>query len=58
MLLLMLVVCGQPKLWFERQGWPDVVVPHRRFVEHEHGRSLPGRAQIQAAADALARTPS
>ncbi len=53
-LLLMLVIAGQPKLWFERQGWPDVVI----LIDDSLSMSTVDRYQddrVRAAAEALAR---
>jgi hypothetical protein len=54
MLLLILVIAGQPKLWFERQGWPDVVV----LIDDSLSMSTVDNyqdEQVKAAAAALAK---
>ncbi|HEX5270130.1 MAG TPA: VWA domain-containing protein, partial [Gemmataceae bacterium] len=54
MLCLMLVIAGQPKLWFERQGWPDVVI----LIDDSLSMSTVDHYQderVRAAADALAK---
>ncbi len=53
-LLFMLVVAGQPRLWFERQGLPDVVL----LIDDSLSMSTVDHyqdADLQAAADALGR---
>jgi uncharacterized membrane protein len=54
MLLLTLVVGRQPKLWFERQGWPDVVI----LIDDSLSMSTVDHYQddkVRAAAEALAK---
>ena len=53
--LLLLVILPQLRVWFERQGWPDVVDHHRRLAEHEHRRTATATPKVQEAADALAK---
>jgi hypothetical protein len=54
LLLMLAVALPQLTLWFERQGWPDVVI----LIDDSLSMSTVDRyqdADIQAAADALAR---
>ena len=53
-LLMLAVFLPQLRLWFERQGWPDVVHPDRRLGEHGRGRRVPRPATVKEAAERLA----